>query len=80
MARARPVRASAMLQIAKFVALLLSILSLYFLLGHAFFIPGSPWQDRLLDALGILGLAAGVCFARSATYPNGVYWVVLKLY
>ena len=31
--------------------------------------------DRSVNAF-----AAGVCFARSATYPNGVYWVVLKLY
>ncbi len=57
-----------MLQIAKFAALLLSILSLYLPLGHAFFIPGSPWQDRLLDALGLLGLAAGVCFASGMIF------------
>jgi len=57
-----------MLQIAKFVALLLSILSLYALLGHAFFIPGSPWQDRLLGALSMLGLAASVCFASGILF------------
>lgn len=26
------------------------------------------------------GFAEGACFARSASYPNGVYWVVLELY
>lgn len=52
-----------MLQIAKFLALALSILSLYALLGHAFFVPGSGWGDRLLDGLAMLGLAASVCFA-----------------
>jgi hypothetical protein len=52
-----------MLPIAKFAALALSILSLYLLLLHAFFVPGSPWADRLLDGLGTLGLAGGVCFA-----------------
>lgn len=52
-----------MLPLAKFLTLTLSILSLCALLGHAFFIPGASWQDRLFDGLGMLGLAASICFA-----------------
>jgi hypothetical protein len=57
-----------MLQIAKLVALALSILSLFVLAGHAFFVPGSPWQDRLLDGLAMLGLTASVCFASGMIF------------
>ncbi len=57
-----------MLPVAKVVALALSILSLYLLLAHAFFVPGSPWGDRLLDGLGTMGLAACVCFASGLLF------------
>lgn len=57
-----------MLQIAKLGVLTLSILSLCLLMAHAFFVPGSPWGDRLLDALGTLGLAAGTCFAGGVIF------------
>jgi hypothetical protein len=57
-----------MLPVAKLVALGLSILSLCLLLTHAFFIPGSPWGDRLLDGLGTLGLAACICFASGLVF------------
>jgi hypothetical protein len=61
-----------MLQIAKFVALAVSILSLCALMEHAFFVPGSPWGDRLLDALAMLGLTASICFASGLLFeiPN----------
>ena len=61
-----------MLPIAKFVAMALSILSLCLLMTHAFFVPGSLWADRLLDALGVLGLSGGVCFASGFLFeiPN----------
>jgi hypothetical protein len=57
-----------MLPIAKFLALTLSILSLCALLVHAFFIPGADWHDRLVDGLGMLGLAASVCFASGLIF------------
>jgi hypothetical protein len=57
-----------MLQIAKFLGLVLSILSLCVLMAHAFFVPGSPWQDRLLDGLAMLGLAWSVCFASGLIF------------
>jgi hypothetical protein len=61
-----------MLLLAKFVALTLSILSLCALLGHAFFVPGAAWEDRLIDGLGMMGLAASVCFASGLIFeiPN----------
>jgi len=61
-----------MLPIVKLAALTLSILSLCLLLAHAFFVPGSPWSDRLFDALGTLGLAGSVCFASGLIFeiPN----------
>jgi len=61
-----------MLPLAKLVALGLSILSLCLLITHAFFVPGSPWGDRLLDALGVLGLSGAICLASGFLFeiPN----------
>lgn len=61
-----------MLQIAKLIGLTLSILSLCALLEHAFLVPGSPWGDRLLDAVGMLGLSGCICFASGLLFeiPN----------
>lgn len=39
--------------------------------------------DGLSQTVGdntLKGYSAGVCFARSKSYPNGVYWVVLVFY
>jgi uncharacterized membrane protein YedE/YeeE len=57
-----------MVPLAKFIALTLSILSLCALLGHAFFIPGTSWEDRLIDGLGMMGLAASICFASGLIF------------
>ncbi|HTV82261.1 MAG TPA: hypothetical protein VME18_06390 [Acidobacteriaceae bacterium] len=57
-----------MVVIAKFLALASSILSLCVLMGHAFFVPGSPWGDRLLNSLILLGLSACVCFAAGLIF------------
>lgn len=57
-----------MLQVAKLVALALCILTLYALLGDAFFVPGAGWQERLIDALGMLGLAGSVCLASGLLF------------
>ncbi len=57
-----------MIQIAKFLSLALSILVLCALMGHAFFVPGSGWGDRLRDGIGMLGLAASVCFASGLIF------------
>jgi hypothetical protein len=57
-----------MIPLAKFAALTLSILSLCALMGHAFFVPGAAWEDRLIDGLGMLGLAAAICFASGLIF------------
>ncbi len=57
-----------MVTIAKFLALTSSILSLGVLMGHAFFTPGSAWDDRLIDALILMGLSACVCFAAGLIF------------
>ena len=57
-----------MIPLIKFAALLVSILSLCALMGHAFFVPGAAWEDRLMDGLGMLGLAAAICFASGLIF------------
>ena len=52
-----------MLPVAKFLALVLSILSLCLSLGHAFFIPGASWDHRLIDGLALLVASGCICFA-----------------
>jgi hypothetical protein len=57
-----------LLEIGKAVSLLLSILSLDALLTSAFFVPGSPWDERLLNSLERIVLAACVCFASGLLF------------
>lgn len=61
-----------MAPLAKFIALTISILSLLLMLGHAFFVPGTSWESRLLDGLAMLALAGSVCFAAGLIFelPN----------
>jgi hypothetical protein len=56
------------LEIGKAVSFLASILSLYTLMGSAFFVPSSTWQERLLASLVRIGLAACVCFASGILF------------
>jgi len=55
-------------ELARAVALILSIVSLYALLGSAFFVPGSPWQTRLLSSVETLAMSACVCFASGLLF------------
>jgi hypothetical protein len=57
-------------ELAKAVALILSIVSLYALLGSAFFepVPGSPWQQRLLQSIQTLAMSGCVCFASGLLF------------
>jgi len=41
-------------------------------------LPGSV--TRLINDPQLQGFAVGVCYARTSTYPSGVYWAVLILY
>lgn len=57
-----------LLEIGRAVSFLLSILSLDALLTSAFFVPGSPWDERLLNSLERVVLAACVCFASGLLF------------
>lgn len=52
-----------LLECARALSFLLSILSLYWMIASAFFMPGSRWEDRLLLALLRLAFAACICFS-----------------
>ena len=52
-----------LLEIGKALSFFMSILSLYALLVSAFLVPGSSWEDRLVDSLLRIALAGCVCFA-----------------
>lgn len=63
------------LDLGRVISFALSILSLYALLGAAFFVPGTRWEDRLVVSFARIVLAACVCFAsgilfRSSTNPQ----------
>ncbi len=57
-------------ELAKAIALVLSIVSLYALLGSAFFepVPGSPWQQPLVQSLETLAMSSCVCFASGLLF------------
>src|SRR5580698_4283465 len=57
-----------LLEIGKVVSLLLSILSLYSLLVGAFFVPGSYWDERLVNSLERIVLAGCICFASGLLF------------
>ena len=39
-----------------------------------------PSISRAVSDRSLRAFSTGVCYARSATYPNGVYWVMLTFY
>jgi hypothetical protein len=55
-------------ELAKAVALILTIISIYALLGSVFFVPGSPWQQRLLTSIETLAMTGCVCFASGLLF------------
>jgi cation transport ATPase len=57
-------------QIGRLASLVLSIVSLYMLLGSAFFVPGSRWQERLLVATARLAVAGCVCFVSGLLFEK----------
>ena len=36
--------------------------------------------NKMIENRGFKNVAIGVCYARTDTYPSGVYWVGLELY
>lgn len=57
-----------MLDIGKALSFAASILSLYALMGAAFFVPGTHWQDRLIASAARIVIAACVCFASGILF------------
>lgn len=56
-------------ELAKGISFLLSLASLYALLGRALFLlPGTHWQTRLPGALEALALAASLCLATGLLF------------
>jgi hypothetical protein len=55
-------------ELAKVAALILTILSIYALLVSVFFVPGSPWQQRLLSSVETLAMTGCVCFASGLLF------------
>jgi ABC-type enterobactin transport system permease subunit len=55
-------------ELAKVVALTLTILSIYALLVSVFFVPGSPWSERLLASIETLAMTTCVCFASGLLF------------
>lgn len=56
------------LELGKFVSFGASILALYVVMGSAFFVPGSSWEDRLVGSLLSIAMAACVCFASGILF------------
>lgn len=52
-----------MFEIGKALSFFVSILSLYPIVGSAFFVPGTHWEDRLAMSLVKIAFAGCVCFA-----------------
>ena len=59
-----------LLEVGKAFSFIISILSLYALLVSAFFVPGSTWEDRLVDSLLRIALAGCVCFASGLMFRS----------
>ena len=57
-----------MRELGRLAALILSVISLYALLGSAFFILGSHWQLRLERSIATLGITTCVCFASGILF------------
>jgi hypothetical protein len=56
------------LDLARAVTFFLSILSLYWVMLSAFFVPGSRWQERLAECLIRVAVAACVCVASGLLF------------
>lgn len=57
-----------MLEIGKALSFAVSILSLYALMGSAFFVPGTRWEDRLISSIARIVIAACICFASGILF------------
>lgn len=60
-----------LVEAAKPIALLLCLLSLFALFYTAFLVPAVGWEQRTWDAVTLLSLAAGICFASGMIFRYG---------
>ena len=58
------------LDIARALSFFLSLLSLFPVVGSAFFIPGTRWEDRMVLALARVGLAGCVCLLSGILFAK----------
>ena len=56
------------LELSKALSFFASIFSLYMLMGSAFFVPGTSWDERLIASLTRIAFAACVCFASGILF------------
>jgi hypothetical protein len=57
-----------LLELAKALSFLLSILSLYAAMFSAFFVPGARFEERLLLSLDKIAISACICFASGLLF------------
>ncbi|MGA9673004.1 MAG: hypothetical protein WBQ94_27640 [Terracidiphilus sp.] len=57
-------------ELARPLSFFLSMLSLYPVMMHAFFVPGTRWPERLLASLLHIALAGCVCFMSGLLYSR----------
>jgi hypothetical protein len=57
-----------LLELARPLSFMLSMLSLYPVMMSAFFVPGAHWEDRLSMALLRVAFAGCICFASGLLY------------
>jgi hypothetical protein len=57
-----------MLDLARALTFFLSILSLYWVMLSAFFVPGSRWQERLAACLLRVAVAGCICLASGLLF------------
>jgi len=71
------------LEVAKPIALVLCLLSLLAVFYTAFLVPASAPENRLLDSVVLLSLAAGICLSSGMLFrestPDGIEPVIRTL-
>ena len=63
-----------MFELGKVLSFFMSLLSLYPIVGSAFFVPGTHWEDRLTMSFVKIAIAACICFASGLFFcqpPEG---------
>jgi hypothetical protein len=62
-----------LLDLGRILSFFLSILSLWYLMDSAFFLPATTWQQRFLASLARVVLAACVCFVSGLLFRHSAH-------